>query len=201
MANLSISGMELRDYIAVHSIIPHTRVKGFQADYTGIPDKKNVRPIFRDLHDDNDFFSKDELSFITKWWNDEGDMFTADTPTHPFDLNDLTGRIQSYGQSRLEEINHNITVDFLREAAEEFQYRYFLADQMIKARDVGREKHTDQYQKIINQHNKLLSALKSIRGIEVWISDIEMKKHFQSVVYNAIDSVTESITQKGGSNA
>ena len=42
--------------------------------------------------------------------------------------------------------------------------------------------------KAVNSHDKLIEALKSLVGMEVWIDDIEMKKHFIEKVYNTLKS-------------
>jgi len=46
-------------------------------------------------------------------------------------------------------------------------------------------------EKTMAQHERdvCLSALKAIAGIEAWIQDAEMKRHFQTVVYGTIESI------------
>lgn len=43
---------------------------------------------------------------------------------------------------------------------------------------------------IADERDDLLSALNSLRDVEPWISDVEMKRHFQKTVYTAIEKAT-----------
>ncbi len=46
-------------------------------------------------------------------------------------------------------------------------------------------------EKTMAEHERdvCLSALKAVAGIEAWITDEKMKRHFQTIVYGTIDSI------------